>query len=280
MSTSEQKPPWLWIGLSAALLIAVVGVVIWAVGLQQDLDDANAQVETQAEQVEAQQEKVVEEADDLSTQIDELSTAVTTTSERLDQLIADGESSAEEIRTKAGGAADSADAARQKAADTQNDAREAIDALDTRLTELAAQIKAKLADVKAAAAVEPESAPEPAPTEEPTPKATPEGPSRRTRPRGHRTRPGRQTRANPGRGRQVARVCPSGPPVPLLEYRAHGAPFPAGLAAGPPDFRQRRGPCRRAPEPERPLLTQRSRLLRHDRQGLLPDLQVRGALVR
>ena len=82
--------------------------------------------------------------------------------------------SAEEIRAKAGGAADNADAARQKAADTQNDAREAIDALDTRLTELAAQIKAKLADVKAAAAVEPETVPEPAPTEEPTPKATPE----------------------------------------------------------------------------------------------------------
>ena len=73
MSTSEQKPPWLWIGLSAALLIAVIGVVIWAFALQQDLDDANAQVETQAEQVEAQQEKVVEEADDLSTQIDEAS---------------------------------------------------------------------------------------------------------------------------------------------------------------------------------------------------------------
>ena len=42
MSTSAQKPPWVWIGLSAALLVAVVGVVIWAVGLQQDLDDANA----------------------------------------------------------------------------------------------------------------------------------------------------------------------------------------------------------------------------------------------
>ena len=191
--------------MSAALLVVVVGVVIWAVGLQQDLDDANAQVETQTEQaeaqqeqVEAQQEKVADEAEDLSAEIDELAAAVTTTTERLDQLIADGESSAEEIRTKAGGAADSADAARHRAADTQTDAREAIDALDTRLTELAAAIKAKLADVEGRGRRRARERPRarrdggarrPRATPEPTEKAEPE----------HRLR----TRGNAGRGRQV-----------------------------------------------------------------------------
>src|SRR5215207_5682050 len=143
------RRPWVWIGLSAVLLVGVVVLGIWAVGLRQDLDDSNAEVERYQEQ----SAQVATESDDLSAQIDQLTAAIDDTSNRLDEAIAAGHQSADELR--------------QKAADAQENAQGAVDALDTRMSDLAEQIKAKLAELKAAAA-EPATAdaaePEPTPT--------------------------------------------------------------------------------------------------------------------
>ncbi|MDA0164011.1 hypothetical protein OM076_27310 [Solirubrobacter ginsenosidimutans] len=165
LSSSPPKPgkPWVWIGLSAVLLVVAVGLGIWAIGLRQDLDDANQQADVQTEQV-------ADTSDDLSQQVDELTAAVNDTSDRLDQAIADGQASADALRQKAADAGQGTDDASQQAADAQQEAQDAIAALDTRLTDLAGQIKAKLADLKAAAepdATQADATPEPTQTAEP-----------------------------------------------------------------------------------------------------------------
>jgi septal ring factor EnvC (AmiA/AmiB activator) len=91
------RRPWLWIGLSAVLLVGVVALAVWAVGLRQDLDDSNAEVE----RYQAQSEQVATESDDLSAQIDQLAAAIDDTSGRLDEAIAAGQQSADELRGKA-----------------------------------------------------------------------------------------------------------------------------------------------------------------------------------
>ena len=47
----KKKPPWVWIAVCSVLLVAVVGLGVWALSLQGDLDDANAQAATASEQV-------------------------------------------------------------------------------------------------------------------------------------------------------------------------------------------------------------------------------------
>jgi hypothetical protein len=163
------RRPWLWIGLSAVLLAGVVALAIWAVGLRQDLDDSNAEVE----RYQAQSAQVATESDDLSAQIDQLAAAIDDTSGRLDEAIAAGQQSADELRGKAADANQGTDELRQKAADAQADAQGAVEALDTRMSDLADQIKAKLAELKAAAA-DPGTADAPDPEPEPT--TTPEAP--------------------------------------------------------------------------------------------------------
>ena len=91
------RKPWVWIGLSAVLLVGVVGLAIWGVGLRQDLDDSNAEVE----RYQAQSAQVATESDDLSAQIDQLTAAIDDTSTRLDEAIAAGQQSADELRGKA-----------------------------------------------------------------------------------------------------------------------------------------------------------------------------------
>ena len=61
----KKKPPWIWIAVCSVLLVAVVGLGVWALSLQSDLDDANAQATQTSEQV-------ASESDELSAQIDAL----------------------------------------------------------------------------------------------------------------------------------------------------------------------------------------------------------------
>ena len=44
---APRKRPWGWIALSGLLVAAVVGLAIYAVGLDSDLDDANAKIAAQ-----------------------------------------------------------------------------------------------------------------------------------------------------------------------------------------------------------------------------------------
>jgi hypothetical protein len=115
-----------------------------ALGLRSDLDDANAKAASQSEQV-------ATDSDALSKQIDELTAAVADTSDRLDQAIADGKAGLDALNQQASDAGANADALRQKAADAQQNAGDAVAGLETRVDDLAAQIKAKLAELKAAA---------------------------------------------------------------------------------------------------------------------------------
>ena len=125
----------------------------------------------------------------------------------------------------------------------------------------------------AAAAAEPRAS-QPAATEKlPYPKA------REPKPTGvHRADPVYEPR-NAGRGRQVARGSCRGRRCRARLPRTW-RPFPAGPAADLPDRRQSHGRGRRTARTRTPPAHARSRLLRHDRQGLLPDLQVRRGLLR
>src|SRR4051812_17909762 len=66
-STPKRHRPWGWIGISAVLVLATVGLLIWAIGLNSDLNDQKAKTE------EAQQAATAANA-----QVEELSTEVGT----------------------------------------------------------------------------------------------------------------------------------------------------------------------------------------------------------
>jgi F0F1-type ATP synthase membrane subunit b/b' len=176
--TGTGRRPWLWMAVSAVLLAVVVALGVWTVALRQDLDDRNAEVE----HYQSQSQKVVSDSEDLSVQIDQLTAAIDDTSGRLDEAIAAGQQSADELRGKATDANQRVDDLRQKAADAQEDARGAVDSLDTRMSDLAVEIKAKLVELKAAAEPSAAAAAEPTATPEDEPDATPEDSTKQEEP--------------------------------------------------------------------------------------------------
>ena len=55
---TPRKRPWGWIAITGLLAACVVGLGIYAVNLNSDLDDANAELAAQQEQIAAQQEQI------------------------------------------------------------------------------------------------------------------------------------------------------------------------------------------------------------------------------
>ena len=65
---APSRPPWVWIAVCGVLAVAVVGLTIWALNSQSDLDqqrDATAQAQQEADLANQQ-------ADELSSQVDQI----------------------------------------------------------------------------------------------------------------------------------------------------------------------------------------------------------------
>jgi hypothetical protein len=122
---TPRKRPWGWIALSGLLVAAVVGLAIYAVGLDSDLDDANAKIAAQQKQIDETQNTgadVVAAAksayDDLSTQLgaaqQNAGQAVEQANQVLDQAeqaAADAQGTADELKAQADAAQAKAEAA-------------------------------------------------------------------------------------------------------------------------------------------------------------------------
>ena len=112
---ASRKRPWGWIVLAGLLAAGVVGLGIYAVNLNSDLDDANAKIASQQKQIDEAQDKgagVLAAAkktyDELSTKLgaaqQDASQAVEQASEKLnqaEQAAADPKGTAEEVQKEA-----------------------------------------------------------------------------------------------------------------------------------------------------------------------------------
>jgi len=121
----SRKRPWGWIALAGLLAAGVVGLAIYAVSLNSDLDEANAKVAAQEEQIDmAEDTGAVAVAaanaayDDLSTKLGavqtDVSQAVEEASGKLDeadQAAADAKGTAEELQKEVDAAKAKAEAA-------------------------------------------------------------------------------------------------------------------------------------------------------------------------
>jgi uncharacterized membrane-anchored protein YhcB (DUF1043 family) len=122
---APRKRPWGWIAVAGLLAAGVVGLAIYAVNLNSDLDDANAQIASQQEQIDQTQNTgadVVAAAkgayDDLSAQLgaaqEDASQAAEEAAARLDQAeqaAAEAQGTAEEVQKQADAAQAKAEAA-------------------------------------------------------------------------------------------------------------------------------------------------------------------------
>ena len=122
---AQRKRPWGWIAVAGLLAAGVVGLAIYAVNLNSDLDDANAQIASQQEQIDQTQDTgadVVAAAkgayDDLSAQLgaaqEDASQAAEQAAERLDQAeqaAAEAQGTADEVQKQADAAQAKAEAA-------------------------------------------------------------------------------------------------------------------------------------------------------------------------
>jgi hypothetical protein len=120
-----RKRPWGWIALSGLLVAAVVGLAIYAVGLDSDLDDANAKIAAQQKQIDEAENKgadVVAAAksayENLSTQAgaaqENAGQAVEQANQVLDQAeqaAADAQGTADELKAQADAAQANAETA-------------------------------------------------------------------------------------------------------------------------------------------------------------------------
>ena len=124
---TPRKRPWGWIAITGVLAACVVGLGIYAVNLNSDLDDANAQIAAQQEQIEDQAEETSPASvaaakaayDDLTGQLDaaeqDATQAVEQAAEQLnqaEQAAADAKGTADELQTQA----DAAEAKAENAA--------------------------------------------------------------------------------------------------------------------------------------------------------------------
>ena len=126
---TPRKRPWGWIAITGVLAACVVGLGIYAVNLNSDLDDANAQIAAQQEQIAApiQAEETSPASvaaakaayDDLTGQLDaaeqDATQAVEQAAEQLnqaEQAAADAKGTADELQTQA----DAAEAKAENAA--------------------------------------------------------------------------------------------------------------------------------------------------------------------
>ena len=122
---APKKRPWGWITVAALLAAGVIGLGIYAVNLDSDLDDANAQIASQQEQIEQGQDTGADAVaaakaayDDLSAQLGETqqdaSQAVEQAAGKLEdaeQAAADAQGTADEVQKEADAAQAKAEAA-------------------------------------------------------------------------------------------------------------------------------------------------------------------------
>jgi chromosome segregation ATPase len=122
---ASHKRPWGWIALAGLLAAGVVGLGIYAMNLNSDLDDANAKIASQQKQIDTAQDAgagAVAAAktayDDLSTKLgaaqQDASQAVEQASGKLDQAeqaAADAKGTADELQTEVDAAKAKAEAA-------------------------------------------------------------------------------------------------------------------------------------------------------------------------
>lgn len=122
---APRKRPWGWIVVSGLLAAAVVGLAIYAVNLNSDLDDANARIASQQEQIDQTRDVGADAVaaakgayDDLSAQLgaaqEDASQAAEQAAERLDQAeqaAAEARGTAEEVQKQADAAQAKAEAA-------------------------------------------------------------------------------------------------------------------------------------------------------------------------
>ena len=111
---TPRKRPWGWIAITGLLAACVVALGIYAINLNSDLDDANAQIAAQQEQIDQAEESVAAAKagyDDLTAQLgaaqQDASLAVEQAAEQLDQAeqaAADAQGTAQEVQTQAAAA--------------------------------------------------------------------------------------------------------------------------------------------------------------------------------
>jgi chromosome segregation ATPase len=134
MSTPEtpHKRPWGWIAVAGLLAAGIVGLGIYAVGLDSDLDDANAQIASQQKQIASQQEQI-EEAESTGARV------VAATKAAYDELSAQLGAAEQDASQATEQAADILAQAEQAAAEAEGTAEEAQKEVD------AAEAKAETA---------------------------------------------------------------------------------------------------------------------------------------
>jgi chromosome segregation ATPase len=84
--------PWGWITLCAVLVAGLVGVGIWALSLNSDLNDQKDATAKAQQQAKAAQDQV----SSISSQVDDLSTKVSQASDQLKQAGADAQQNAQD----------------------------------------------------------------------------------------------------------------------------------------------------------------------------------------
>jgi septal ring factor EnvC (AmiA/AmiB activator) len=99
-ASSRHGRPWGWIGACVLLVLVAGGLMIWALGLNSDLDDQKQQ--TAAAQQQAQQAN--DQLDSISQQVDDISQTVSDASDQLAQAGSDAQQNAQQaldgIKTK------------------------------------------------------------------------------------------------------------------------------------------------------------------------------------
>jgi len=149
MSTSEnpsdsdpgapaaRKPPWGWIAVAGLLAAAVVGLGIYAVSLNSDLDDANAKIASQQAQIDKAQGTGADVAAAAKSAYDALSAKLGAAQEDANQVVeqaSDSLDQAEQAAADAKGTGEElqkdADAARAKAETAATCAKSFLSAFD------------------------------------------------------------------------------------------------------------------------------------------------------
>ena len=52
----QHKRPWVWIAIAGLLAVGILGLAVYSIDLNSDLDDANAEISSEQEQIEQAQD--------------------------------------------------------------------------------------------------------------------------------------------------------------------------------------------------------------------------------
>jgi peptidoglycan hydrolase CwlO-like protein len=84
--------PWAWIGLCVLLAVVAIGLAIWALGLQSDLDDER----DQSARAQQQLDQANDEVSSLSDQVDQLRQSVSDVGDQIAQAGSDVQQNAQQ----------------------------------------------------------------------------------------------------------------------------------------------------------------------------------------